>query len=44
MVYRVRLLTAKEMSVVDTWQKESGKWKVLVTANVSRHPIPPEQY
>ena len=33
-----------EMSVVDTWQKQSGKWKVLVSANVSRHSIPPEQY
>lgn len=33
-----------EMSVVDTWQKESGKWKVLVSANVSRHPMPPEVY
>lgn len=33
-----------EMPVVDTWHKESGKWKALVSANVSRHSIPAELY
>jgi ketosteroid isomerase-like protein len=33
-----------EMSVVDTWQKQSGKWKVLCSANASKHPLPPIFY
>jgi ketosteroid isomerase-like protein len=33
-----------EMSVVDTWQKQSGKWKVLSSANVSRHQLPEAVY
>jgi hypothetical protein len=33
-----------ETSVVDTWQKAGGKWKVLVTANVSKHAMRPDKY
>jgi hypothetical protein len=33
-----------EMSVVDTWQKQSGKWKLLSSANVSRHQLPESLY
>ena len=29
---------------VDTWQKQSGKWKVLAGAVVSTEPIPAEAY
>src|SRR6266699_6289216 len=30
------------MSVADTWQKQSGKWKALCSANVPRQPLPNE--
>jgi hypothetical protein len=33
-----------EMSVVDTWQKIGGEWKVLVTANVSKRFVPSDKY
>jgi ketosteroid isomerase-like protein len=33
-----------ETSVVDTWQKQSGKWKVLSSANVPRHQLPQALY
>ena len=29
---------------IDTWQKQSGKWKVLGGAAVSTEPIPAEAY
>ena len=29
---------------VDTWQKQSGKWKLLAQAFVATDPIPPEVY
>lgn len=29
---------------IDTWQKQSGKWKVLAGAAVSTEPIPAEAY
>jgi hypothetical protein len=29
---------------IDTWQKQSGKWKLLGGAAVSTEPIPPEAY
>lgn len=29
---------------IDTWQKQSGKWKVLASAAVSTEPIPAEAY
>ena len=30
--------------VVDTWQKQSGKWKLIAGAAVSTEPIPAEAY
>ena len=30
--------------VVDTWQKQSGKWKLISSAAVSTEPIPAEAY
>jgi ketosteroid isomerase-like protein len=38
------LNTSIEMMVVDTWQKQSGKWKVLSSANVPRHQLPESLY
>ena len=32
------------MSVADTWQKQSGKWKALCSANVPRQPLPKGVY
>ena len=29
---------------VDTWQKQSGKWKIIAGASVSTEPIPAEAY
>jgi hypothetical protein len=29
---------------VDTWQKQSGKWRILASAAVSTEPIPAEAY
>jgi hypothetical protein len=29
---------------IETWQKQSGKWKILAGAAVSSEPIPPEAY
>ena len=29
---------------VDTWQKQSGKWKLIAAAAVSTEPIPPDVY
>jgi hypothetical protein len=31
-------------SVADTWQKQSGKWKALCSANVPRQPLPKGVY
>jgi hypothetical protein len=31
-------------AIMDTWQKQSGKWKYIAGATISTQPIPPEVY
>jgi len=31
-------------AAIDTWQKQSGKWKLLAASSVSTEPIPPAAY
>ena len=37
-------VSAGHFVAVDTWQKQSGKWKLIAAAAVSTEPIPPEAY
>ena len=37
-------ITGAHFVVVDTWQKQSGKWKLISSAAVSTAPIPAEAY
>jgi|SRR5215469_11422263 len=37
-------ISAGHYVAIDTWQKQSGKWKVIAASSVSTEPIPPEAY
>ncbi len=37
-------ISAGHFVTVDTWQKQSGKWKLIAGATVSTDPIPAEAY